>query len=190
MHVAARARLVLARRPWLYWAIVAALTAAVVVTTRNELATVERARAEWGSTQSVLVATRTLEPGDPIETERIDVPVAMAPSAALDDMPHDAILRQRVGAGEILTEVDIAPRPGPAALAPVGTIVVAIADPLARYVPLGASVQIAADGLLIAERATVTDATDDVMFLAVEPGVAPAVAAAAEQGLAVILILP
>lgn len=190
MHVAARARLVLARRPWLYWALVIAAAALVAMMVRSQLAAVDQARGEWGATRTVVVASRALEPGEPVEVERIEVPVAVVPPAALDELPADATLRQRVGVGEILTEVDISTRPGPAARAPVGTVVVAISDPLAVHIPLGSSVQIAADGLLVAEMATVTDAIDDVVFVAVAPAVAVAIAAAAHQGLATVLLLP
>lgn len=190
MHVAARARLVLARRPWLYWALVIVSAAVVASTVHSQLAAVDQARSEWGATRTVVVASRSLEPGDRVDVERIEVPVAFVPPAALDELPVDASLRQRVGAGEILTEVDVSTRPGPAARAPVGTVVVAISDPLARHVPLGSAVQIAADGLLLAERATVTDAIDDVVFVAVAPAVAAAVAAAAHQGLTTVLLIP
>jgi len=190
MHVAARARLVLARRPWIYWAIILALASVVAVTVHGQLGALDDARAQWGTSRRVVVAASDLEPGAPIATRSADLPEALIPAAALAELANDAILRQRVAEGEILTEVDIAARPGPAARAPAGTVVVAVPDPLAKDISLGAPVRIAADGLILAESATVADVTDGFVFVAVEPHDAAAVAAAAQQGLTTLLYLP
>ena len=52
MHVVARARLVLARRPWVYWAVVAALASALAVTVDARLTSLDEARRNWGSTRT------------------------------------------------------------------------------------------------------------------------------------------
>ena len=44
MHVAARARLVLARRPWIYWAVVAALATIAAIAVQGQLASIEAER--------------------------------------------------------------------------------------------------------------------------------------------------
>jgi hypothetical protein len=49
---------------------------------------------------------------------------------------------------------------------------------------------VAAEGLLLADRATVVEVIDEVVFVAVEAADGPAVAAAAHQGLATLLHLP
>ena len=190
MHVAARARLVLARRPWVYWAIVVTLAAALAVGVNDQLTALDEARHDWGSTRSVLVAGRPLEPGDPIEAHAVDLPVAAIPPGALDDLPDGARLRQRVAIGEVLTELDVTAAPGPAARATSGTVVVALSDPLSRGVVIGSRVQVAADGLVIAENATVVEVADDVIFVAVDAAAAPMVAVAARQGSASLLYLP
>ncbi len=190
MHVAARARLVLARRPWIYWVVVTALAVVAASSVRSEMASIASERDTWGSTRSVLVARHQLEPGDPITADLISLPLAAFPADALTDEPDDAVVRQRVAAGEVLTRLDVTSRPGPAALADPGTIVVALSDPLARDVVVGLNVQVAADGLVLAEAARVTGVVDDVIFVAVSTTEAPTVAAAAQQGIASLLYLP
>ena len=190
MHVAANARLVLARRPWIYWVVVATFAAAAAFFVRSELASIASARDTWGATRSVLVARHQLEPGDPIDADRVSLPWAALPDDALTDEPDAAVVRQRVAAGEVLTRLDVTDRPGPAALADPGTVVVALSDPLARNVVVGLNVQVTADGLVLADAARVAGVVDDVIFVAVSAGDAPNVAAAAQQGIATLLYLP
>jgi len=190
MHVAARARLVLARRPWIYWAVVATLSIAAAGAVHAEMSSIDTERNSWGTTRSVLVARRQLEPSDPIEADLVALPIAALPNAALTQLPVGAEMRQRVAAGEVLTELDVASRGGPAALAEPGTAVVALSDPLARGVVAGLHVQVAAEGLVVATAAVVTGVVDDVIFVAVSEVEAPTVAAAAQQGIASLLFLP
>ena len=190
MHVAARARLVLARRPWIYWAVVAALATTAAIAVQGQLASIEAERNRWGTSRSVLVATRQLEPGDAIAAELVALPVAALPTAALVEPPADAVVRQRVAAGEVLTELDVAHAVGPAARAEPGLVVVGLVDPLARNVAAGLRVKVAADGVVLADQAEVTEVTDDVIFVPVPDRDAAAVAAAAQQGIAALLYVP
>ena len=57
MHVAARARLVLARRPWIYWAVVAVFAGLAAATVQAHISSVAAERDRWGATRTVLVAT-------------------------------------------------------------------------------------------------------------------------------------
>lgn len=190
MHVAASARLVLARHPWIYWVVVALLAVAAAAVVRGEMASIAAERERWGSTRAVLVAREQLEPGDPILADVVALPLAALPDDALIDEPVDAIVRQRVATGEVLTTLDVTSRRGPAALADPGSVVVALSDPLARDVAVGLNVQVTADGLVVADAARVTGIVDDVIFVAVSPGEAPTVAAAAQLGIASLLYLP
>lgn len=190
MHVAARARLVLARRPWIYWAVVAALATLAAGAVHTEMSSIATERDGWGVTRSVLVAQRQLEPGDPIAADLVALPIAALPEGALTEGPVGTVVRQRVAAGEVLTELDVTSRPGPAALAEAGTVVVALSDPLARNVVPGLHVNVAADGLVVAAAAEVAAVVDDVIFVAVSEDEAPTVAAAAQQGIASLLYLP
>ncbi len=190
MHVVARARLVLARRPWIHWTATIALAAGAGSVMQARLAEVERARDAWGSSVSVYVASRSHEPGDPLVVHRVEVPRAIVPDSAITQGAAGTRVRQRVAKGEIVTDVDVASRPGPASGAPSGTVVVAVAGGAGSYAPIGSQVQISADGVVIADTATVTDATDGLVFVAVDRSVGATVAAAERSGLATILLVP
>lgn len=190
MHVAARARLVLARRPWIYWAVVAVLAGLAAATVQAQLSSVAAERDRRGATRTVLVATEHLEAGDPVAAAPTALPVAALPDSALDELPDGAVVRQRVAAGEVLTRLDVTGRAGPATLAEPGNVVVALSDPLARDVAVGLSVQVSADGLVVARDARITGVVDDVVFVAVSERDGPGVAAAAQQGTASLLYLP
>jgi hypothetical protein len=190
MHVAARARHVLARRPWIYWLCVAALAALVSVAVADRLRAIERERDGWGATRTVLVADGPLEAGDPVVARRVELPVAALPDAALTELAPETRMRQRAADGEVLTSFDVTSRPGPAAGADTGDVVVAVSDPLARNVVVGTNVQIVADGLVLADSGTVTEVVDEVVLVAVDERDGPIVAAAAQQGIVSLLYLP
>jgi hypothetical protein len=190
MHVAARARLLLARRPWLYWLAVSAIAALLATSVHQRIESLDDARQAWGDTRPVLVARSPLAPGDSILVDEARLPVAAVSPDALTELPAEAQLRHRVARGDVLTTVDVTARTGPAARAEVGTVVVGLSDQHGLHAPIGAPVLVAADGLLLADAATVVDVIDDVVFVAVAAADGPAVAAAAQQGLATLLHLP
>ena len=190
MHVAARARLVLARRPWIHWVVVAVLAGLAAAAVHSQIRAVAAERDRWGATRTVLVATRHHHPGDPVDAERTTLPVAALPDGALDELAGGAVVRQRVALGEVLTELDVTVHAGPAALAEPDTVVVGLSDPLARGVVVGLAVQVSADGLVLADDAVVTDVVDDVIFVAVGESDGPHVASAAQQGTASLLFVP
>jgi hypothetical protein len=190
MHVASRVRHVLARRPWIYWAVVVVLAALAATVVHDEMRSIAAERGRWGTARTVMVASRGHEPGDPVDADPTAIPLAALPDQALSEVPAGAVVRQRVADGEVLTELDVISRPGPAALAEAGTVVVALSDPLARDVAVGQSVQVSADGVVIADSATVTGVVDEVVFVAVTERDGPIVAAAAQQGTASLLYLP
>jgi hypothetical protein len=57
MHLLARARWVLARRPWIYWAIVAVIASGVGLQVSAALGRVDAARRSWGASRTVWVTT-------------------------------------------------------------------------------------------------------------------------------------
>ena len=63
MNPVARARHVLARRPWLYWSAVLVLAAVAGWSVAAAAAGVDEARRAWGATRDVVVATDDLAPG-------------------------------------------------------------------------------------------------------------------------------
>lgn len=190
MHVAARARLLLARRPWLYWSAVVTIAALLASFVHQHTQALDDARREWGETKLVLVAREPLTPSGPILVDEARLPIAAISPDALSELPAGARLRHHIARGDVLTTLDVASRPGPAARAEAGTVVVGLTDPLGAYATIGAPVQVAADGLLLSGAATVVDVVDDVVFVAVAAADGPAVAAAGQQGLATLLHLP
>ena len=91
--------------------------------------------------------------GQPVRATAAEVPTALVPPGAVTEPPGDAVARQRVTAGEIVVAADLAAAPGPAALADPDTVVVGLTDPLARNVAIGLHVQVAAEGVVLAETA-------------------------------------
>ncbi len=190
MQLITRARFELARRPWIYWLVVAALAVTVAVSVRAELATIGERRDAWGVSRVVLVADGDLLPGDPLRVREATLPAPVIPESAITSLPAGARLRQHVADGEVLVDVDVLTASGPAARAPAGTVVVGVIDPLMRSVRAGAAVEIAAGGRVVASPATVVDVVDEVTFVAVRPDDAASVAAAALDGTASLLYLP
>ncbi len=83
------------------------------------------------------------------------MPLAVVPPGAVESYePGTAIVRQRVTVGEVVVAADLAVPGGPAALADPGTLVVGITDPLARDVRIGLDVQIASEGVVLADEGT------------------------------------
>ena len=121
MHQLAWVRLMVARHPWTYWLVVAVLAGAVGLSAARAVARVEAARRSWGEQQSVWTATVAIEPGQPIDAARREVPSAVVPAAAVFDVPSGAIARQHLGAGEIITDADVSAS-GTAALVPDGWV--------------------------------------------------------------------
>src|SRR6476660_5768346 len=107
MHQLAWIRLMVARHPWTYWLVVVVLAGAVGLSAARAVARVDAARRSWGQQQSVWIAAVAIDPGQPITAERREVPLAVVPAGAVLEIPPDAIAKQRVGAGEIITNSDV-----------------------------------------------------------------------------------
>jgi hypothetical protein len=136
------------------------------------------------------VAERALHPGDTIAVRRVDLPVAALPPGALEELPDRAALSQRIGIGEVLTDIDITTRPGPAARANPGTVVLAVPDPLSRASFVGLRVIVAAEGQVLSWTATIVEVDDGVSFVAVPEADAASVAAATQAGSTTLLYVP
>ena len=132
--------------------------------------------------------------------ETVALPDTALPNSALSTLPPGARLRQRVVIGEVLVAADVTDLPGPAAGAPDGTVVVALRTDHDLSTPgtpgapggslVGLAVQVVADGLLLADDATIVDVSTESMFVAVDLDDGPAVAAAERAGVASLLFLP
>lgn len=107
MSLLPRVRLVLARRPWLYWLLVGLCAAGVWAGVAGAQAQVERARARWGATTPVWVADASVAAGEALRATARDYPVAMVPPSALASVPPDSLAAHAVAEGEVLVAGDV-----------------------------------------------------------------------------------
>jgi len=187
-------RRLLARRPWVHWLVVLTAAVATGAVVRAHVSAVDDARRSWGVAREVLVARADTRPGAALEVDVREVPRAVIPHDALnaDANLEQLVARQDVSAGEIVTAIDIgrAGQAGPAALLPDGWAAVPIVEAPASGAPIGARVQIAGDGVVLAVDAIVVGYHDDVTLVAVPQDAAAMVAAGAHAGGVTLLLVP
>lgn len=184
MNPLARLRHVLARRPWLYWLAIAAVAVSGALVAARAVTSVEAARDEWGAPRTVLVATASVSPGEAIAgvVERRAVPGPIVPAGALGELPDAAVARQRIAAGEIIVEHDVAATADPQARIPPGWHAVAVAEPVASGADVGDEVVAVAGGVVLAASGVVVGTPGGSVLVAVPAPDAPAVAMAATTG--------
>lgn len=182
-------RRVLARRPWIQWVLIVAIATAVAASANGRLQQVDAERDSWGAMRSVLVATAPIEVGDTLRIERRDMPVAVIPEGAIDQA-DGVVARQRIGVGEIVTEVDVAANGGPQAMTPDGWLAVAVIESPRSGAVVGDRVQVASDGFVVSADAIVVGGFDEVTVLAVPADEAPLLPAAAHAGSLTLLLKP
>jgi hypothetical protein len=184
MSIVVRSRMFVARHPWIHWATVVLLTTIVIAVEVGRVNDLEAARDRWGSTTAVLVATREHVPGDEVVAEWRDLPDAVIPPTAVTDPPAHPTLRRAITTGEVVVEADLVDEPGPAGHLDDGRAIVPISDPLLTVVEVGARVAVYADGITLADEATVVVEDGDIVYVAVDRRDAPMVAAAAQSRIA------
>lgn len=175
MHQLAWLRLMVARHPWSYWLVIALLAGATGVTATQAVARVDSTRRSWGEQKSVWIATTAIEPGQPISAQRRDVPRAVLPAAAVVVVPSGAIARQRLGAGEIVTDADVAPR-GTAALVPDGWVAFAVPASIDHFT-VGDHLHVYSNDAFVAV-GLVVDVGEAELMVAIPDGSAPVMSAA------------
>jgi hypothetical protein len=175
VHLLARVRLTMARHPWIYWVVTAVVAGAVAMGTARAISAVDAQRRSWGEQATVWVASAAIEPGQPIRSDRRQVPRAMVPAGAVDVAPDDVVARQRIGTGEIITDVDVA-SPGPAGLIPEGWVAFAVPAPVA-HLASGDHVRVYAADQFVAAGVVVDDG-DSVSMVAIPVEAAPVMATA------------
>ena len=191
-----RRRMLLARRPWLYWLMVGVIAAGVTVAVASAMGEVRRQRDAWGQATTVLVATRDVAAGEPLDGAFAsrDVPTAIVPPSALTAMPSGATAKQRLSAGEMIVGIDVDAERGPLALVPSGWLAIDIPrtdEPTDTTRPLfevGASAVVLAEGSIIADHAIVVAVAVDGLVVAVPRDFAARVAQAANQRVAVLAL--
>lgn len=108
MSVLPRLRLLLARRPWLYWLIVSACAVAVWLSVTSAQAQLTRERDRWGTTRAVWVASGPVAAGENLQVTTNDYPIAMVPPSAVSSLPADAVAARSMVAGDIVVAADVA----------------------------------------------------------------------------------
>lgn len=186
----ARLRWALVRRPWLFWLLVGAGTTLTGSIAYESVRSVEAQRQTWGDTATVYVATAPLARGDPLDGATVAraFPMAVVPEGAVDAVPAAAVARHDIGTGELLSAHDITDARGARSLAPDGWPTVAVVEPIPTGATTGATVTIAADGAVLAEAGVIVGRHGDAVLVAVPDEDAPAVAAAAVESRAVLLV--
>ncbi len=191
MRHLAMVRRVLARRPWIYWTIVVGVAVAGAIATASVLGGVDDERARWGETAVVVVTTRGVTPGEVLAglTAEHRYPIAMIPPGAVTSLEQGVAARHRLGAGEIVVDVDVAATTAPRSLTPRGWLAVAIVEGVASGATIGDHVVVASEGVRLADDALVVGHGDGVTIVAVPEDEAPMVAAASSSSAGVALLL-
>jgi hypothetical protein len=185
-------RRALARRPWLQWALIVALAAVVATSVHGHIRRSDAERDAWAETRTVFVAASPTDIGESPQVERIDVPVGIMPDGAVaaDQTIDGLVARQRIGLGEIITEIDLIVDAGPQAMTPPGWLAVPIVESPPSGARLGDRVQVASDGFVISADAVVVGRLDGVTMLAVPADEAPLLPAASASGTLTLLLEP
>jgi hypothetical protein len=170
MYAIAALRRLLARRPWLYWLLVAACVALVVWSVHRSERLAAQERAAWGATQTVWVTTEAIARGEPIRADAQHWPTAMMPANALTTEPA-APAAHALDAGEIVVTGDLAT----ANEIGNGWAVAPVPRDLAPQTLAGDGVIVIGNGRTLCDG--VVDATrDDTVEVAVPRACAPALA--------------
>ena len=195
MRVMARLRMLLARRPWIHWTIVAMLASSVGVVVAHGIASIQRQRDRWGETTAAVVATRTIAPGDAISGDAahvVQLPLTMVPASALHALPAAVTATltatQHIAAGEVIVALDTSSLTGPAALLPNGWLAIGVESTDSAQFRLGDRATVLADGHVVAADAVVVAVDTARVLVGVPAARAADVASAAVQHLAVVAL--
>jgi hypothetical protein len=179
MHLLARVRLMVARHPWTYWVAIAALSGALALGVARAMAGVDAARRSWGEQHTVWTASAAIDAGQAIIAGRRQVPRAVVPAGAVDDIPSGVVARQHIGLGEIITDADITTA-GPAGLIPDGWVAFAVPATVEHFatgdhLEVYAAEQLVAAGLVV-------DRGESELMVAIPADAAPAMTTALLAG--------
>lgn len=192
MSVLALVRHRLARSPWIYWAVIAALAILAGAAVSSATSGVDAARRSWGEIRSVYVASADVAPGDQLagRVERRELPAPAVPAQAVAEVDPAAVARQHVAAGEVIVRVDVAAAGSPQALIPAGWLAVAIAEPVPSGATTGDLVQVASGGVVLSDEGVVVATSAGTVVVAVPAGDAAQVGQAASTGDVSLLLEP
>jgi len=122
----------LRRHPLAHWLLVLGLATLSALVVGRRTAEADAARAAWGTTKTVAVATRAIDAGATIDAAAVSLerwPSAVVADNALEALPIGRAARVALSPGDMLRADDIAPEgvTGLAALIPDGWRAVAVA---------------------------------------------------------------
>lgn len=144
--VVARVRILAARHPVAYWALVLSFAALAVWRVHTVDTAAGARRDAWGSTTQAWVSTADTPVGEPIVAERRTLPAAMVPGDAVDDDPNGRPARRARRAGEVVLAIDTQASPI-AELVPLGHVAITLEQrPLPEVSPGDAVVVVTATG--------------------------------------------
>jgi hypothetical protein len=175
MHQLAWVRLMVARHPSIYWLAIAVVAAVVGLSAARAMFSIDEARRSWGEQQTVWIVSLAAEPGQPIIAEARDIPVAVVPAGAVGASPGGAVARQRIGAGEVITDLDLAVG-GSAGLIPDGWVAFAVPAAVEHF-STGDHLSVYSADQFVSSGVVVADGEADVM-VAIPADAGPAMAAA------------
>jgi hypothetical protein len=192
MNFVARARHVLARRPWLYWLGAFSLAAAAGLVVADAAAGIDAARRAWGSTRPVVVAITDVGPGQPLagRVEQRPLPAPMVPPGAVRSVEPTATARQQLAAGEVVMDHDVSATAGPQSLIPDGFRAIPVAELVPTHASVGAEVTAASGGIVLADDGVVVAELAEGVLVAVPADVAAQVAHAAVTGELTLMLEP
>ena len=107
MYIVPRLRLLLARRPWLYWTFVVLCAFAVWMGVHSASVAALAQQRRWGESRPVLVVVAAIPAGQPIRASPRQYPLAMVPPSALTSLPSQASAAQDLAPGEIIVATDV-----------------------------------------------------------------------------------
>lgn len=182
----AHIRSFLARHRSMHWALVAAVAVAAGAAVADRSAALDRERRAWGTSATVWVAASDVAAGAPVTARRVEAPLALVPATSTAADPTGAIARRPIAAGEVLTTSAIGDADD---LVPPGWRGVAIpADDSTLAVRVGDRVDVVAAGGVLAIDGVVIEVFPANVVVAVAAEAAPAVASAALDRLAVLVL--
>jgi len=201
-----RGRLRIRRRPFVYWSLTAALALATGLFVSAAAAGARDARARYGTTRSVVVATHDIPAGATIEAgdTRVEVrPAGVVPSGALTERPTGRVASAAIVAGEPVIAGRVAADGvgAVAALIPSGDVGIAVPlDPDTLTAQVGDRVEVLAtfdpdsiDGnptIVVAPRAVVVDVRDAAVTLSMPQADGERVAFALSAAAVTLALLP
>lgn len=160
MSILPRLRMLLARRPWLYWLIVGMCAIAVWLSVSSAQAQVTQERDSWGTTRDVWVASGPIAAGEVVDAAVAEYPSAMVPPSAVSSLAAGAVAARSIADGEVVVATDVAF----AGLVPAEWIVFAVPLDGAPWLVVGDEVSVFGSGQFWCEgmAAEIGDATVEI----------------------------